>query len=53
MTAVLSMKGQSNAMDLTAAIGMIRATAPDRRSRFAKQIWQVRRKHATDRLAKR
>jgi len=40
-------------MEPTAAIGMIRATAPDHRSRFAKQIWQVRRKRGTDRLAKR
>ncbi|MGB6787476.1 MAG: HNH endonuclease signature motif containing protein [Candidatus Acidiferrales bacterium] len=49
LTAVLSMKGESSAMDVPAAVEMIRATAADRRSHFAKQIWKLRREHGTDR----
>ncbi|MGH6878113.1 MAG: hypothetical protein ACREHV_12185 [Rhizomicrobium sp.] len=49
LTAVLSMKGQSDAMDQAAAVEMIRATTPARRSTFAEQIWRIRREHGTDR----
>jgi len=48
MTAVTSMKGQSDAMTVPAAIAMIHATPPERRSQFAKRIWSLRRKHGTD-----
>ncbi|MGH9715598.1 MAG: hypothetical protein ACRD4R_02555 [Candidatus Acidiferrales bacterium] len=51
VTAVLSMKGQSNAMDQAAAVEMIHATPPARRSTFAEQIWRIRREHGTDRWA--
>lgn len=45
VTAVLSMKGESSAMDVPAAVEIIRATPADRRSHFAQQIWRIRRKH--------
>jgi len=53
VTAVLSMKGQSDAMDPAAAIDMIHATPPEQRSRFAQQIWSLRRERGTDRWASR
>jgi hypothetical protein len=43
------MKGQSNDMNVQDAVAMIRATPPEERSRFAKEIWRLRRKHGTDR----
>jgi len=49
LTAVLSMKGESGAMDTATAVEMIRATAPERRSEFAQEIWRRRREHGTDR----
>lgn len=49
VTAVLSMKGESDAMDQAAAVEMIHATPPARRSAFAEQIWRIRRDHGTDR----
>jgi len=51
LTAVLSMKGKSDAMDTAAAVEMIRATPPERRSQFAKEIWEIRRQRGTDRRA--
>jgi hypothetical protein len=51
LTAVLSMKGESDAMDVAAAVEMIRATPPERRSDFAHQIWDIRRRRGTDRKA--
>ena len=51
VTAVLSMKGQSDAMDPGAAIEVIHATPPARRSAFAQEIWRVRRERGTDRWA--
>jgi hypothetical protein len=44
LTAVLCMKGESDAMDTASAIEMIRATRPERRSEFAHQIWEIRRR---------
>ena len=35
VTAVMSMKGESDDMDVEDAVEMIRATPPERRSRFA------------------
>jgi hypothetical protein len=48
VTAVLSMKGQSDAMEPAAAIEVIHATPPARRSTFARQIWRIRRERGTD-----
>lgn len=48
LTAVMSMKGQSDAMPVDAAVEMIRATPPARRSEFAQEIWSKRREHGTD-----
>ena len=44
LTAVMSMKGQSDAMSVPAAVEMIRATPADRRSAFASEIWEKRRR---------
>lgn len=49
VTAVLSMKGESDAMDPAAAVEIIHATPPARRSAFAEEIWRIRRAHGTDR----
>ena len=48
LTAVMSMKGESDQMTVPAAVEMIRATTPERRSEFALQIWQKRHEHGTD-----
>jgi hypothetical protein len=42
------MKGGSDAMTAAAAVEMVHATPPDKRSEFAKQIWSLRRKHGKD-----
>lgn len=47
LTAVMSMKGESDAMTIPAAVEMIRATPPERRSQFAREIWAKRREHGT------
>jgi len=44
VTAVLSMKGESDAMTPGQAIDVVRATPASRRSQFAKQIWSRRRR---------
>jgi len=49
VTAVLSMKGESDDMNVEDAVEMIRATPPERRSRFAQEIWRTRRERGTDR----
>ena len=49
LTAVMSMKGQSQEMTVPAAVEMIRATPPARRSEFARAIWAKRRQHGTAR----
>ena len=51
VTAVRSMKGEVAHMDTAAAVEMIRATPPERRSEFAQRIWEIRRRHGTDRKA--
>ncbi|MFN3324297.1 MAG: hypothetical protein ACK5AZ_12430 [Bryobacteraceae bacterium] len=48
LTAVMSMKG-SGPMRVPDAVAMIRATPPDRRSVFAREIWSLRRERGTDR----
>jgi hypothetical protein len=35
------MKGESDAMSVPAAVDVIRATPPERRSEFGKDIWQM------------
>lgn len=45
LTAVMSMKGESEAMPVESAVAMIRATSPGKRSEFASQIWERRRQH--------
>jgi len=49
LTAVRSAKGEIGDMDVAAAVAMIRATPPKRRSEFAQQIWEIRRRRGTDR----
>jgi hypothetical protein len=49
VTAVLSMKGESDAMEPAAAVDVIRATPTARRSAFAQEIWRIRRAHGTGR----
>jgi hypothetical protein len=49
LAAVMAMKGQADQMTVAAAVEMIRATPPQRRSQFAREIWQKRREHGTDR----
>jgi hypothetical protein len=51
LTAVRSAKGEIGDMDVAAAVAMIRATPPKRRSEFAQQIWEIRRRRGTDRKA--
>lgn len=48
MTAVLSAKGESDAMSVRDAVAMIRDTPQSRRSRFAGEIWEKRRARGTD-----
>jgi hypothetical protein len=43
LTAVMSMKGESDQMTVPAAVELIRATPPERRSDFAREIWSRRR----------
>ncbi len=50
LTAVMSMKGNSQEMTVPAAVEMIRATPAERRSQFARAIWAKRREHGTDHL---
>jgi hypothetical protein len=51
LTAVMSMRGDSDAMSIPAAVEMIRATPPGRRSEFASEIWVKRRERGTDKSA--
>ena len=50
LAAVMSMKGESDAMTVPAAVEMIRATPPEQRSQFAMEIWRRRREHGTDQV---
>ena len=49
MNAVTSMKGDGETMAVVDAVAMVRATPPEDRSRFAREIWAKRRKRGTDR----
>jgi hypothetical protein len=48
MNAVTSMKGEGGTMAVGDAVAMIHATPPEDRSRFAKEIWAIRRRRGTD-----
>ena len=48
LTAVQSMKGLSDAMTVEVAVAIIHATPANARSRFAQDIWKLRRAHGTD-----
>ena len=45
----MSMKGESDPMPVTAAVEMIRATPPEKRSEFAYDIWRRRKEWGADR----
>ena len=49
LRAVRSAKREIPDMDVDDAVSMIRATPPERRSEFAQQIWELRRRRGTDR----
>jgi hypothetical protein len=49
VTAVLSLKGESDTMDVESALAMVRATPSSRRSDFAHEIWRRRRDHYGER----
>jgi len=49
MNAVMSMKGEGGTMAVADAVALIRATPPGERSRFAREIWGIRRQRTTDR----
>jgi hypothetical protein len=48
MAAVMSMRGESDQLPVSEAVEMIHATPASDRSRFAMQIWQLRRERGTD-----
>jgi hypothetical protein len=48
MNAVTSMKAEGGTMAVADAVAMIHATPPEQRSRFAKEIWAIRRRRGTD-----
>ena len=50
LTAVTSMNGKSTAMSVADAVEMIHSTPPARRSKFAREIWALRRQHGTERI---
>ena len=49
MAAVMSMRGDTDQMKVSDAVALIRDTPPARRSRFADQIWNLRRRRGTSR----
>lgn len=49
MNAVTSIKGEGGTMSVARAVAAIRATPPEDRSRFAREIWAIRRRRGTDR----
>lgn len=44
LAAVMSMKGESDQMPVDVAVEMIHSTPAATRSKFAKEIWSLRRK---------
>jgi len=51
MAAVMSMKSESDQMNVSDAVELIHATAASDRSRFAREIWRLRRTHGTVKTA--
>ncbi len=51
VNAVTSLKGDGGTMAVGDAVAMVRATLPEDRSRFAREIWAKRRKRGTDRTS--
>jgi hypothetical protein len=52
MNAVMSIKGDSGGtMRVADAVSMIHATPPEQRSRFARDIWAIRRRRGSDGIA--
>lgn len=47
LAAVMSTKGESDQMPVDAAVEMIHATPREDRSRFAREVWRLRRAHRT------
>lgn len=47
MNAITSMKQQGGTMTVADAVAVIRATPPEQRSTFAKEIWALRRRRGT------
>jgi hypothetical protein len=47
LAAVMSMKGESDQMPVDEAVEMIHATPLADRSRFAREVWTLRRQHGT------
>ena len=45
MASVMSMRGESDQMSVPDAVAMIHATPASDRSRFAREIWRLRREH--------
>jgi hypothetical protein len=48
MNAVMSMKGDGGTMTVADAVAMIHATPSNDRSRYAKEIWTIRKRRGTD-----
>lgn len=48
MAAVMSMKGESDQLPVDVAVEIIHATPPANRSRFAREIWRLRREQGTE-----
>ena len=48
VTAIQAMKEASDEMPVDAAVALIHATPPEKRSAFAREIWRLRRAHGTD-----
>lgn len=46
--AVMAMRGESSTMSVPAAVALVQATPPARRSEFAAEIWARRRERGTD-----
>lgn len=48
VVAVSAMKGENDSMSVADAVAMIKATPPEDRSRFARDIWRRRKKRYGD-----
>lgn len=47
--AVLALHGESSGMSTADAVALVHDTPPEQRSRFAREIWRIRRERGTDR----